>query len=130
MTQTPDEGDNKPLEETELNLGSNDDQGDTDTGINLDFADFSDDDAKSGAELNLGPLPTEEGEADKAEPAADQDAEKPDEPTRRPPPRRTRPSPRPWRSCTTIWWSSPVSGTWCTPIRAWRTASSRTSTIG
>ena len=39
MTQTPDEGDNKPLEETELNLGSNDDQGDTDTGINLDFAD-------------------------------------------------------------------------------------------
>ncbi|CEG98141.1 transcription termination/antitermination protein NusG [Propionibacterium freudenreichii] len=85
MTQTPDEGDNKPLEETELNLGSNDDQGDTDTGINLDFADFSDDDAKSGAELNLGPLPTEEGEADKAEPAADQDAEKPDEPDEKAP---------------------------------------------
>ncbi len=54
MTQTPDEGTDKPTEETELNLGSTEDQSEADTGINLDFADFSADDSTSGAELNLG----------------------------------------------------------------------------
>lgn len=75
MTQTPDEASDKPLDETELNLGSTDEQVDADTGINLDFADFSEDDAKQGAELNLGPLASDENEQPAGEPTADQPEE-------------------------------------------------------
>lgn len=75
MTQTPDEGTDKPTEETELNLGSTEDQSEADTGINLDFADFSADDSTSGAELNLGPLPTDADDSGNETDDADKPAE-------------------------------------------------------
>lgn len=79
MTQTPDQGDDKDFDDIKLNLGDAAEPAESETEINLDFADFSTEDTDSGAEINLGALAGEadaaEDEAAEAEQAEDEAAE-------------------------------------------------------
>lgn len=62
MTYTPDEDDDKTTDDIKIDLGNLDEP--AEGGINLDFADFSEQETEPGAELNLGSLEDEEEAAD------------------------------------------------------------------